>query len=36
VKLFNGKFNKDKNYCFPIPQAEIDANKGTLKQNPGW
>lgn len=36
VKLFNGKFNKDKNYCFPIPQAEIDANKGSLKQNPGW
>lgn len=35
-KLFNGKFNKDKNYTFPIPQAEIDANKGVLKQNPGW
>jgi len=34
--LFNGKFNKDKNFCFPIPQAEIDANKGALKQNPGW
>jgi hypothetical protein len=36
AKLFNNKFIKDKNYCFPIPQADIDANKGTLKQNPGW
>jgi len=36
VKLFNNKFNKDKNYCFPIPQSEIDYNKGSLKQNPGW
>lgn len=35
-KLFNNNFNKDKNYTFPIPQAEIDANKGVLKQNPGW
>lgn len=35
-KLFNNKFNKDKNYCFPIPQKEIDVNKGSLKQNPGW
>lgn len=35
-KLFSNKFNKDKNYCFPIPQADIDANKGVLKQNPGW
>ncbi len=36
AKLFNNKFSKDKNYCFPIPQADIDANKGLLKQNPGW
>jgi hypothetical protein len=36
AKLFNNHFNKDKNYCFPIPQADIDANKGALKQNPGW
>lgn len=36
TKLFNGNFNKDKNYCFPIPQSDIDANKGALKQNPGW
>lgn len=36
AKLFNNKFDKDKNYCFPIPQSEIDANKGVLKQNPGW
>lgn len=35
-KLFNGKFNKNKNYCFPIPQSEIDINNGDLKQNPGW
>lgn len=36
TKLFKGTFNKDKNYCFPIPQSDIDSNKGTLKQNPGW
>lgn len=36
AKLFGGKFNREKNYCFPIPQSEIDANKGSLKQNPGW
>ena len=35
-KLFNNNFNKDKHYTFPIPQPEIDANKGVLKQNPGW
>ena len=34
--LFNGKFDTNKNMYFPIPQAEIDANKGALKQNPGW
>jgi hypothetical protein len=34
--LFNNKFSREKNYCFPIPQADIDANKGVLKQNPGW
>lgn len=36
AKLFNNNFNREKNYTFPIPQAEIDANKGVLKQNPGW
>ena len=36
AKLFNNTFNKDKNYCFPIPQSEIDFNRGALKQNPGW
>jgi starch-binding outer membrane protein, SusD/RagB family len=36
AKLFNNNFNKDKNYCFPIPQSEINANRGSLKQNPGW
>jgi hypothetical protein len=34
--LFRNKFNINKNLYFPIPQAEIDANKGTLKQNPNW
>lgn len=34
--LFNGKFNISKNRYFPIPQKEIDANLGLLKQNPGW
>ncbi len=36
VKMFGGQFSKPKNLYFPIPQAEIDANKGSLKQNPGW
>ncbi len=36
AKWFGGKFNINKNYSFPIPQSEIDANKGALKQNPGW
>jgi hypothetical protein len=35
-KIFAGKFNKNKNMYFPIPQTEIDANKGVLKQNPNW
>ena len=34
-KLFNNKFT-NRNLYFPIPQAEIDANKGALQQNPGW
>lgn len=34
--LFKGKFDKTKNMYFPIPQKEIDANNGLLKQNPGW
>jgi hypothetical protein len=36
AKLFNNQFNITKNLYFPIPQTDIDANKGTLKQNPGW
>ncbi len=36
AKLFNNNFNIPKNLYFPIPQAEIDANKGALVQNPGW
>lgn len=34
--LFNNHFDKIKNLYFPIPQSEINANKGVLKQNPGW
>jgi len=34
--LFNSRFNKPKNQYFPIPQTDIDSNKGALKQNPGW
>ncbi len=34
--LFRNKFNISKNLYFPIPQDEINANKGSLKQNPGW
>lgn len=29
-------FDAAKNMYFPIPQAEINSNKGALKQNPGW
>lgn len=36
AKLFNNKFNLNKNRYFPIPQAEINANKGSLIQNPNW
>lgn len=35
-KSFGGYFVKKKNEYFPIPQAEIDINRGMLKQNPGW
>lgn len=35
-KLFNHKFVSPRNLYFPIPQTEIDANEGKLKQNPGW
>lgn len=34
--LFKGTFNNNKNMYFPIPQGEIDANKGVLRQNTGW
>jgi len=33
--LFNNQF-KTRNLYFPIPQTDIDANKGALQQNPGW
>jgi len=36
TNLFNGKFIVPKNLYFPIPQSEIDANNGSLMQNPGW
>ncbi|MDD2797640.1 MAG: RagB/SusD family nutrient uptake outer membrane protein [Bacteroidales bacterium] len=36
AKSFNGSFVKGKNEYFPIPQAEIDVNRGSLKQNAGW
>jgi len=34
--LFRNNFNINKNLYFPIPQTEIDATNGTIKQNPGW
>lgn len=34
--MFKGNFKLPKNQYFPIPQSEIDANKGALIQNPGW
>lgn len=35
--ILNGaKFTKGKNEIYPIPQAEIDLEKGALKQNPGY
>lgn len=34
--LFDNNFDISKNYCFPIPQSEINSNKGNLKQNAGW
>ena len=34
--LFNYNFDKNKNFYYPIPQSEINANRGSLKQNPGW
>jgi hypothetical protein len=36
AKLFRNQFNMNKNLYFPIPQKEIDANKGSLAQNSGW
>jgi len=36
AKLFRNNFSIPKNLYFPIPQSEIDANKGALAQNPGW
>lgn len=34
--LFDYNFDVNKNFYFPIPQSEINANRGALKQNPGW
>jgi uncharacterized protein (DUF427 family) len=30
------KFERPKNYYFPIPQTEIDKSKGVLKQRDGY
>jgi hypothetical protein len=30
------KFNRPKNYYFPLPQEEIDKSKGVLIQNPAY
>ncbi len=35
-KLFDYRFNINKNQYFPIPLEEINSNKGKLLQNPGW
>jgi hypothetical protein len=34
--LSNATFTKNKSEYFPLPQSQIDAGKGTLKQNPGY
>lgn len=35
-KLFNGNFAYPRHLYLPIPQSEIDVNKGALKQNPDY
>jgi hypothetical protein len=30
------KFNKDRDYLYPIPTFEIGSSDGNIKQNPGW
>jgi starch-binding outer membrane protein, SusD/RagB family len=34
--IATGRTWNDKYYLFPLPQAEIDASNGVLKQNPGF
>jgi len=29
-------WNEEKDYLYPIPQAQIDLTGGALEQNPGW
>ena len=36
VLTARGKNFQDKHYLYPLPQGEIDASAGTLKQNPGY
>lgn len=36
VMTAKGKNFQDKHYLYPIPQGEVDASAGTLKQNPGY
>ncbi len=33
--MFTRKFNKDRDYLWPVPASEIEINPA-LKQNPGW
>ncbi|WP_372776716.1 RagB/SusD family nutrient uptake outer membrane protein [Mangrovibacterium sp.] len=34
--LKDGRFTKNKNEYFPIPQQQIDFSKGLYERNPGW
>jgi len=36
VMAAKGKNFQDKHYLYPVPQSEIDASAGTLKQNAGY
>jgi len=36
AKIYKGYFQNPRHLYFPIPQSEIDVNRGALKQNPGW
>ena len=36
IMLTHGKIFQDKHMLYPIPQSEVDASAGLLKQNPGY